>query len=168
MHATGLLAGQVRNLRPVPIPSMQLSSFDRYLPCNSHHVREPEHQQIHIQRRPRVHIQTSNPGRYATFLNNNRRGSNVLTDTPSFTAASQLSTGNATSSSTQWGNLNDTDLDTSIPIFGSNQVQLQVRDLVNVSPTPSTLNRIRIDLRNYIVSTLCLGPTPTDENITRV
>lgn len=42
VHATGIPVGQIRNLRP----PMQLSSFDRYLPCNSHHIHEPEIQQI--------------------------------------------------------------------------------------------------------------------------
>lgn len=54
-HTHGIPNAQ-RNLRPVPIASMQLCSFDRYLPCNSHHVREPENRPpnnpVQIQRTP--------------------------------------------------------------------------------------------------------------------
>lgn len=40
--STGIPVGQIRNLRP---STMQLSSFDRYLPCNSHHIHESDNQQ---------------------------------------------------------------------------------------------------------------------------
>lgn len=66
------------------------------------------------------------------------------------------------------GTLNDAQLNTLIPIFGSTQVQLQIRDLVNVSPTPSTLNRIRSELRDFLISELRLTSTPNEENVTTV
>lgn len=64
--------------------------------------------------------------------------------------------------------MNDAQLNTLIPIFGSTQVQLQIRDLVNVSPTPSTLNRIRSELRDFLISELRLTSTPNEENVTTV
>lgn len=179
IHVTGLPSGQVRNLRPVPIPTMQLPSFDRYLPCNSHHVRESEQreQPSNGSRRSRVHIQTTPgtsriPAQLASLLTGNRRGSNPTVTVPllSTTPNRSRSAGpaNAASANASQSTLNDTELDTVIPIFGSNQIQLQVRDLANISPTPSTLNRIRTDLRNYIASNLSFDAGATEENIQTV
>lgn len=180
IHVTGLPAGQVRNMRPVSIPTMQLPSFDRYLPCNSHHVREPEQreQQTNAPRRSRVHIQTApGPSRttisaeLASLLTNNRRGSNPTATIPLLSTTNRSRSAgptNATPTTATRNALNDAELDTVIPIFGSNQIQLQVRDLANVSPTPSTLNRIRSDLRNYIATSLCFDIGATDENIQTV
>lgn len=66
------------------------------------------------------------------------------------------------------GNLSDAQLDTPVPIFGSNQVQLLIRDLVNVFPTPSTLNRVRTELREFLMSKLSLSSAPNEENVTTV
>lgn len=66
------------------------------------------------------------------------------------------------------GALSDTQLDTLIPVFGSNQVQLQIRDLVNVSPTPAALNRIRIELREFLFTELQLSSSACEENVATV
>lgn len=204
IHATGQIpVGQIRNLRP----AMQLSSFDRYLPCNSHHIHEPEHhtlqqqQQVHqqaqqqqqqqqqrqqqqqpqtrgrinIQRTPQVHIQRSVPNsvRFATFLNNHLQNPIARpTSTPSSTSntptPSQPPVALASNNVLSSDNLNDAQLSTLIPLFGTSDLQLQIRDLVNVSPTPSTFNRIRIELREFIMSKLCLSPTSNEENVAMV
>lgn len=62
--------------------------------------------------------------------------------------------------------LNDAQLNTPIPIFGLNQ--LQIRDFVNVPPSPATLNRIRSELRDFMMLKLSLTSNPTDENVTLV
>lgn len=162
--------------------------FCSYLPCNSHHIREPEDrqprgQQIHIQRTPQF-IQRP-PGAQGTrFVNvgNNRRGP-IFTAAPARGAASSTPTTLPVADTlitpppTQpeitspirpsiiQSTLNDNALDTPVPIFGSDRVQLQIRDFVNISPPPSTLNRIRGELRQYIVSILCLETPITDGNI---
>lgn len=186
-HATtGIPVGQIRNLRP----AVQLSSFDRYLPCNSHHIHEPENQQqtqnpppranrINITRTPQVHIQRSVPNsvRFANFLSNHlqnqvnqlRATTTVPTTTSTSSQPQQSSTQtNNTSTVSTVGTLNDAQLNTPIPIFGSNQVQLQIRDLVNVSPTPTTLNRIRSELRDYLMLKLSLTSNPTEDDVALV
>lgn len=187
-HATtGIPVGQIRNLRP----AMQLSSFDRYLPCNSHHIHEPENQQqqpqnpppranrINITRTPQVHIQRSVPNsvRFANFLSNHLQNQvnqlRATTTTPTTTSTSSQpqqtsAQSNATTMVTTVGALNDAQLSTSIPLFGSNQVQLQIRDLVNVSPTPSTLNRIRSELRDFLMLKLSLASNPTEDDVALV
>lgn len=150
-----------------------------YLPCNSHHVRESEDrqsrgQQFQIQRTPQLHIQRPQaaPTRFTTV--SNRRG-NPFPPTPA-TAATSFSTStpivsqpaSPARSALAQNTLNENELDTTVPIFGCDLVQLQVRDLLNISPAPTTLNRIRNDLRQYIVSTLCLEAPVTDENINSV
>lgn len=188
-HATtGIPVGQIRNLRP----AMQLSSFDRYLPCNSHHIHEPENQQqqqtqnpppranrINITRTPQVHIQRSVPNsvRFANFLSNHLQNQvNQLRATPTVPPTTGSSPSQPQQSSTQTnattvstvGTLNDAQLNTLIPLFGSNQVQLQIRDLVNVSPTPSTLNRIRSELRDFLMLKLSLTSNPTEDDVALV
>lgn len=189
-HATtGIPVGQIRNLRP----AMQLSSFDRYLPCNSHHIHEPENQQqpqnpppranrINITRTPQVHIQRSVPNsvRFANFLSNHlqnqvnqlRATTTTTTTVPTTTGTSsqpQQSSPQSNTSVSTVGTLNDAQLNTPIPIFGgSNQVQLQIRDLVNVSPTPSTLNRIRSELRDFLILKLSLTSNPTEDDVALV
>lgn len=184
-HAT-IPVGQIRNLRP----AMQLSSFDRYLPCNSHHIHEPENQQqqpqnpppranrINITRTPQVHIQRSVPNsvRFANFLSNHLQNQvnqlRATTTTPTTTSTSsqpqQTSAQSNAPAVTTVGALNDVQLSTPIPIFGSNQVQLQIRDLVNICPTTSTLNRIRSDLRDFLMLKLSLAPNPTDGDVASV
>lgn len=171
IHVTGLPTGQVRNLRSVPIPSMQLSSFDRYLPCNSHHIRDNEQrenqqqQQENAARRPRIHIQApavprgSIPTALANLLRS-RRGSNTTS-----TQSTSTPTTTATTSSGSSAEVTEAGLDTLVPIFGSNHVQLQVRDLLNVYPSPSTLNRVRVNLRNYVATTLSLDASATEDDV---
>lgn len=200
-HATtGIPVSQIRNLRP----AMQLSSFDRYLPCNSHHIHEPENAQpaapqqnqpqpranrINITRAPQVH-RIPNSVRFANFLSNHLqsqvnhlRGSGPNTPPSPTTRSSspigggggvQSSQSPSTQSNTSGsattatvGTLNDAQLSTPIPIFG-NQIELQVRDFVNVSPTPSTLNRIRSDLRQFVMLKLSLTSNPSEEDVALV
>lgn len=154
--------------------------FFRYLPCNSHHIREqeerPQRGQIIIQGTPQIHIQrpqriqVARVPRYETSYNANRRNSAPqATATAAASLRANTPANNVESSPTNrslgQSILNEIDLDTPVLIFGSDQVQLQVRDLVNVSPAPSTLNRIRGNLREYILTTLCLRTPITDENI---
>ncbi|XP_031620338.1 large proline-rich protein BAG6 isoform X2 [Contarinia nasturtii] len=192
-HATtGIPVGQIRNLRP----AMQLSSFDRYLPCNSHHIHEPENQQqqqqqqqrqsqqqsqqqpqpranrINIQRTPQVHIQRSVPNsvRFANFLSNHLQNQLQQRSTAAPAAVSSapttpLQTSAPSNASLSSNSLNDSQLNTVIPIFGSNEIQLQIRDLVNVSPTPTTLNRIRSELREFLMVKLSLNSSPSEENV---
>lgn len=161
---------------------MQLSSFDRYLPCNSHHIHEPEPPQqqqqqprssrINIQRAPQVHIQRTVPNsvRFANFLSNHLQSQvNHIRSTSAPTATStpppQPQPSAQSNASVLHSCLNDAQLNTPIPIFGSNQIQLQIRDFVNVSPTPTTFNRIRVDLREFIMLKLSLTSNPSDENV---
>lgn len=131
--------------------------------------------EIHfIGRAPQVHIQRSVPNavRFASFLNNHLQNhmSRSASATPTTNASSQPARSATPSSQTNSnaGNLNDAQLNTSIPIFGSNDVQLQIRDLVNVFPPPSTLNRIRTELREYLMEKLCLSTAPNEENVATV
>lgn len=126
-------------------------------------------------RGPQVHIQRSVPNavRFASFLNNhlqnhiNRSAPAAQMPNNSSTQTPRSSTPNSQPNQII-GNLSDAQLDTPIPIFGSNEVQLLIRDLVNVFPTPTTLNRVRTELREFLISKLSLSSAPNEENVTTV
>lgn len=110
--------------------------------------------------------------RFESSYNANRRNSAPQTTAPSTAAnranapaANAESSAPARSLSLVQGFIDEVDLNTPVPIFGTQQMQLQVRDLVSVAPAPSTLNRIRGNLREYILTTLCLRTPITEENL---
>lgn len=134
---------------------------------------QPRSGRINIQRAPQVHIQRSVPNsvRFASFLNNHIH--NPISRPPpppatTSTSASSEATPTPSNYSAPTINLDDAQLNTLIPLFGTSDVQLQVRDLINVTPPPSTLNRIRSELREFIMSKLRLSSTSDEENIAMV
>lgn len=144
VHMTTLPPG-MRNFRPGP-PPIQLSSFDRYdlhihslsllsktqfifrfLPCNSHHVRENQERG----RQPHhIHMHRRNPIRRATVNLGPRSQSIPRT----FRTLDDL------------GSLSQEERNIPIRIFGCS---IPIRDLVNIAPHPSTLNRFRPELDAY-------------------
>lgn len=126
----------MRSLRPVPIPSIQLSSFDRFLPCNSHHVRENQDRNV---RPPHFHV--AHP----------RRGT-IRRRTVSF---QRVPPGT-------WNRLEDEianrDNDVPIRLFGC---EIPIRDLINLTPSPSIFNRIRTELRAYVMQRFGSPPDMT-------
>ncbi|XP_053689540.1 large proline-rich protein BAG6 isoform X1 [Sabethes cyaneus] len=125
-HIPRIPPTHIRNVRP--IPANMLSSFDRFLPCNSHHIRENS---------DRVTSEASTVRNTAANSNNN---SSRTTPT---TIASQPS---APPSETLSG----------LPfnLFGS---QFTLADFEQIAPNPNTLNRVRDTLQAYVIETLFNG-----------
>lgn len=168
MHA---FPSHMRSLRPIPLSNMHLSTFDRYLPCNSHHIREAEQpqqpppserpsrgHQFDILRSPPVQRRT--PFQFRSASASGRRPT-------LFTAESPTTASAAVASVSARLLLNESELNTMVPIFGSDHVQLRVRDFINLTPSPNTLNRIRTTLRTYITNTL-LRDAPLTENVINI
>ncbi|XP_062709069.1 large proline-rich protein BAG6 isoform X7 [Aedes albopictus] len=129
-HVHSIPPAHIRNVRP--IPANMLSSFDRFLPCNSHHIRENTDRAA----------SDSATARNATSANNasSRNSSAGSTPTP---ATSQPSAPPSESLS-------------SLPFnfFGS---QFTLADFEQIAPNPNTLNRVRDSLQAYVVETLFSG-----------
>lgn len=144
----------------------------------SFHTPPPRTNRINITRTPQVHIQRNsvpNSVRFANFLSNHLqnqvnhlRASATASTTSTPPQAQQTATQTSTAVSGHVATLNDAQLNTPIPLFGSNDVQLQIRDLVNVSPTPSTFNRIRCELREFVMLKLSLTSNPSEEDVALV
>ncbi|XP_037044327.1 large proline-rich protein BAG6 isoform X3 [Bradysia coprophila] len=114
VHLASIPATHMRSLRPVPIPSIQLSSFDRFLPCNSHHVRQNQD----VNARPQ-HFHVAHPRR---------------------------------------DEIANRDSDQAIRLFGC---EIPIRDLINLTPSPSVFNRIRSDLQAYVTQRFGTPPDMT-------
>ncbi|XP_058457530.1 large proline-rich protein BAG6 isoform X4 [Malaya genurostris] len=125
-HVHSIPPTHVRNVRP--IPANMLSSFDRFLPCNSHHIRENS---------DRAASESSTARNTAANSNNN---SSRTTPT---SAASQASAP-------------PPEILTTLPfnLFGS---QFTLADFEQIVPNPNTLNRVRDSLQAYIIETLFNG-----------
>lgn len=113
--------------------------------------------------------------RFESSYNGNRRNSAPQTAAPSTAANGEDAPADDVESSSPppplaltQDNLTEVHLDTPVPIFGTNRIQLQVRDLVSVPPAPSVLNRIRGNLREYILTTFDLQTPITEENLDEV
>lgn len=122
------------------------------MPCNSHHIRENWPAEV----RPRMPPQYARRGRSSSSPRCTRptaaRTTSESTATPASTSSETPSNGL---------NLSNEEFNTSFSLFGS---QLTIRDLINISPSPSTLNRIRGELIAYISSTLFMGRPVVEEN----
>lgn len=137
-HVHSIPPAHIRNVRP--IPANLLSSFDRFLPCNSHHIRDIT---------DRAASDSATP-RNATSVNNasSNNSSSGSTPTP---ATSQPSAPPSESLS-------------SLPFnfFGS---QFTLADFEHIAPNPNTLNRIRDSLQAYVVETLFSGQSISENTM---
>lgn len=130
-HVHSIPPTHIRNVRP--IPANMISSFDRFLPCNSHHIRENS---------DRASMESATARNTAANSNNSSSGT---TPTP---VASQASAPPQEILSTLPFNL-----------FGS---QFTLADFEQIVPNPNTLNRVRDSLQAYVVETLFSGQAISD------
>lgn len=128
------------------------------MPCSSHHIRESD-----------VGSDQPIPNTYLRARNQVRRRQpppppqeNSAASTPRSTTTTQPLSSTRSSSSEDIFNLSFEDYNTPINLFGSN---LTLRDLVDIAPSPSTLNRIRSELHAFIVNTLFSGSPISEENM---
>lgn len=130
-HVHSIPPPQVRNGRP--ILANMLSSFDRFLPCNSHHIRENT---------DRVSAETITIRSAAPNSNNSSRGGTPASTTTHATAPPSESL-------------------SSLPfnLFGS---QFTLADFEQIVPNPNTLNRVRDSLQTYVIDTLFSGQPISD------
>lgn len=130
-HVHSIPPAHLRNVRP--IPANMLSSFDRFLPCNSHHIRE------------NTDRASSEQATARNTAANSRNSSSGTTPTPGANQPSAPPTENVMS----------------LPfnLFGS---QFTLADFEQIVPNPNTLNRIRDSLQAYVVETLFRGQAISD------
>lgn len=177
IQLTGLPVGPLRTLRPV---SGQ-TSFDRFLPCSSHHVRENrERQNTSIGGQPiGVTLTNAQP---IPVRRNRRQGTAAAAATTSVpmrapTAVPVTTTAAAAAAATGSSNEDGNDflfvnnkcnarftlfffiLDPLLTLTSDEYSipvrifgsQLPIRDLVHIAPHPAALNRIRVDLHAFVV-----------------
>ncbi|XP_058122964.1 serine-rich adhesin for platelets [Anopheles coustani] len=177
-------ASHIRNLRPVP--TNILSTFDRFLPCNSHHIREtsstdrpgdgPANRAESTDRPQRnsAAAERSQQGVRATAGDRTRQNSGTgataaaaaTSATPSLASNEQASEGNSAAAGATAPSApespEDFDMAFAREMFGPSPVTLlgshfDLSDFFNLVPSANTFNRVRDSLQTYVSQTLFSG-----------
>jgi hypothetical protein len=159
VHLTNLPSAQVRNIRSA---ANMLSAFDRFLPCNSHHIRD--NQQVDNQNAPNVLLRNRQPQRPADRQNvprPQRAQSDSRLESQRIIIQNNIANSGSLDSEThEFASLGGTILNTPISILGG---ELSIQDLLSVPP--SMLNRIREGLLAHLQASFFNGSSITDENM---
>uniref|UniRef100_A0A182QSH9 Uncharacterized protein n=1 Tax=Anopheles farauti TaxID=69004 RepID=A0A182QSH9_9DIPT len=147
-HLGGPATGHIRNLRPMS--ANILSTFDRFLPCNSHHIRDNS---ANSERSADGTPNRSNTGSGDTANTPNANSSVAVEPVAARAEIIFLTEDDAAADSTR------------LNLFGG---QFTVRDLRNGVPDPNTLNRVRDSVRTYVNRTLFANRTVNDQTVGEV
>lgn len=157
VHISNLPPSQMWNARV--IPANMVSSFDRFLPCSSHHIRETEQNENH----PHMPTTIYTRNRMGQMRQPRRQpgGENPTVATSRNTTAANAPSATSNNTGNEFLNLSNEESNFPFHLFGINS---PLRDLFNI-PNPVILNRIRNELRAFILNTLFVGSPMTSENM---
>ncbi|XP_037905199.1 large proline-rich protein BAG6 isoform X6 [Hermetia illucens] len=157
VHISNLPPSQMWNARV--IPANMVSSFDRFLPCSSHHIRETEQNENH----PHMPTTIYTRNRMGQMRQPRRQpgGENPTVATSRNATAANAPSATSNNAGNEFLNLSNEETNFPFHLFGINS---PLRDLFNV-PNPVILNRIRNELRAFILNTLFVGSPMTSENM---